>query len=71
MLDCACLAGVAALRHYRRPDVEVVGEDVIIVSIPVISLSSSVLEPGRPQSVSFVISRLSPLRNVNLARTDR
>lgn len=32
MLDCACLAGVAALRHYRRPDVEVVGEDVIIVS---------------------------------------
>jgi len=33
MLDCACLAGVAALRHYRRPDVEVVGEDVVIVSI--------------------------------------
>lgn len=34
MLDCACLAGVAALRHYRRPEVEVVGEDVIIVSSP-------------------------------------
>lgn len=31
MLDCACLAGVAALRHYRRPEVEVIGEEVIIV----------------------------------------
>lgn len=31
MLDCACLAGIAALRHFRKPDVEVVGEDVIIV----------------------------------------
>ncbi|KAF9505215.1 hypothetical protein BS47DRAFT_564544 [Hydnum rufescens UP504] len=30
MLDCACLAGVAALRHFRRPEVEVVGEEVII-----------------------------------------
>ncbi|KLO09684.1 ribosomal protein S5 domain 2-like protein [Schizopora paradoxa] len=29
MLDCACLAAVAALRHFRRPEVEVVGEDVI------------------------------------------
>ncbi|KAB5590959.1 Exosome complex exonuclease RRP45 [Ceratobasidium theobromae] len=30
MLDCACLASVAALRHFRRPEVEVVGDDVII-----------------------------------------
>ncbi|KDQ17394.1 hypothetical protein BOTBODRAFT_30200 [Botryobasidium botryosum FD-172 SS1] len=30
MLDCACLAGVAALKHFRRPEVEVIGEEVII-----------------------------------------
>ncbi|PCH34625.1 ribosomal protein S5 domain 2-like protein [Wolfiporia cocos MD-104 SS10] len=27
MLDCACLAGVVALKHFRRPEVEVVGEE--------------------------------------------
>lgn len=32
MLDCACLAGITALKHFRRPEVEVVGEDVTIVS---------------------------------------
>jgi exosome complex component RRP45 len=31
MLDCACLAGIVALKHFRRPDVEVVGDDVIVV----------------------------------------
>ncbi|KAG6849425.1 hypothetical protein H0H93_008573 [Arthromyces matolae] len=30
MLDCACLAGMVALKHFRRPDVEVVGDDVTI-----------------------------------------
>ncbi|KAL0948060.1 hypothetical protein HGRIS_010684 [Hohenbuehelia grisea] len=30
MLDCACLAGIVALRHFRRPEVEVIGEEVII-----------------------------------------
>ncbi|KIJ98578.1 hypothetical protein K443DRAFT_680686 [Laccaria amethystina LaAM-08-1] len=32
MLDCACLAGITALRHFRRPDVEVVGDEVIVHS---------------------------------------
>ena len=31
MLDCACLAGITALRHFRKPDVEVVGDEVIVV----------------------------------------
>lgn len=31
MLDCACLASIVALRHFRRPEVEVVGEDVVLV----------------------------------------
>ncbi|OCH85187.1 ribosomal protein S5 domain 2-like protein [Obba rivulosa] len=30
MLDCACLAGVVALKHFRRPEVEVVGEEVTV-----------------------------------------
>lgn len=37
MLDCACLAGITALRHFRRPEVEVIGEEVIIVSSPLYS----------------------------------
>lgn len=31
MMDCACLAGIVALKHFRRPDVEVIGDEVIIV----------------------------------------
>ncbi len=31
MLDCACLAGITALKHFRRPEVEVIGEEVIVV----------------------------------------
>lgn len=34
MLDCACLAGIAALKHFRRPDVEVIGDEVIVVRTP-------------------------------------
>ncbi|KIM81533.1 hypothetical protein PILCRDRAFT_71784 [Piloderma croceum F 1598] len=30
MLDCACLAGVVALKHFRRPEVEVIGDEVIV-----------------------------------------
>ncbi|KAJ8488027.1 hypothetical protein ONZ51_g3798 [Trametes cubensis] len=34
MLDCACLAGIVALKHFRRPEVEVVGDEITIVRIP-------------------------------------
>ncbi|KAH9475237.1 Exosome complex component rrp45 [Psilocybe cubensis] len=30
LLDCACLAGIVALKHFRRPDVEVVGDEVTV-----------------------------------------
>ncbi|KAM6499582.1 Ribosomal protein S5 domain 2-type fold [Amanita muscaria] len=30
MLDCACLAGIVALKHFRRPEVEVIGEEITI-----------------------------------------
>ncbi|KAF9524201.1 ribosomal protein S5 domain 2-type protein [Crepidotus variabilis] len=30
LLDCACLAGIVALKHFRRPEVEVIGDDVIV-----------------------------------------
>lgn len=33
LLDCACLAGIVALKHFRRPEVEVIGEEVTVVSI--------------------------------------
>ena len=33
MLDCACLAGIVAFKHFRRPEVEVIGDDVIVVRI--------------------------------------
>jgi exosome complex component RRP45 len=32
MLGCACLAGVVALRHFRKPEVDVEGEEVTVVS---------------------------------------
>ncbi|KAF5393325.1 hypothetical protein D9757_000588 [Collybiopsis confluens] len=31
LLDCACLASIVALKHFRRPDVEVIGEEVTVV----------------------------------------
>lgn len=31
MLDCACLASMIALKHFRKPEVEVDGEEVIVV----------------------------------------
>ncbi|KAG6336204.1 hypothetical protein ID866_2881 [Astraeus odoratus] len=30
MLDCACLAGIVAFKHFRKPEVEVVGDEVIV-----------------------------------------
>ncbi|KAH9910977.1 ribosomal protein S5 domain 2-like protein [Epithele typhae] len=30
MVDCACLAGIVALKHFRRPEVEVEGEEVTV-----------------------------------------
>ena len=33
LLDCACLAGIVALKHFRRPDVEVIGDEVTVVCI--------------------------------------
>ena len=31
LLDCAALASMGALKHFRKPDVEVLGDQVIIV----------------------------------------
>jgi exosome complex RNA-binding protein Rrp42 (RNase PH superfamily) len=33
LLDCACLAGIVALKHFRRPDVEVIGDEVTVVRL--------------------------------------
>lgn len=33
LLDCAALAAMASLKHFRKPDVEVLGDEVIIVSL--------------------------------------
>ncbi|KAJ3552956.1 hypothetical protein NM688_g3881 [Phlebia brevispora] len=30
LLDCACLAGIVALKHFRRPEVEVMGDEVTV-----------------------------------------
>jgi exosome complex component RRP45 len=32
MLDCASLAAMCALRHFRKPDVEVIGDEIIVHS---------------------------------------
>jgi len=28
MLDCACLVSVVALKHFRQPDIEVIGDEI-------------------------------------------
>ena len=33
MLDCACIASITALKHFRHPEVEVVGDEVTVVSM--------------------------------------
>lgn len=43
MLDCACLAGMVAMKHFRRPDVEVIGDEVTIVRLPSTHLYPSTL----------------------------
>lgn len=35
LLDCACLAGIIALKHFRRPDVDVIGDEITVVSLEV------------------------------------
>jgi exosome complex component RRP45 len=50
MLDCACLAGIVAFKHFRRPEVEVIGDEVTIVrplSIP----SSGLVVNMQPVSI--------------------
>ncbi|RKO93565.1 ribosomal protein S5 domain 2-type protein [Blyttiomyces helicus] len=37
IVDCACVAAVAALLYFRRPDVTVIGEDVTIVRLNFLS----------------------------------
>lgn len=32
LLDCASLAAMAALRHFRKPELEVLGDETIVVS---------------------------------------
>ncbi len=32
LLDCASLAAMTALRHFRKPEVEVTGDEIIFVS---------------------------------------
>jgi exosome complex component RRP45 len=33
MLDCTCLAAVVALKHFRRPEIEVIGDEVTVVRL--------------------------------------
>lgn len=37
MLDCASIAAMTALRHFRKPDVTVVGEEVTIVRLSLLT----------------------------------
>ena len=50
MLDCASIAAITALRHFRRPDVTVIGEEVTIVRLPSSSVYLSQLNTMVPHS---------------------
>jgi len=34
ILDCACIAAIAALLHFRRPEVSLHGDEVTVVGFP-------------------------------------
>jgi len=60
IVDCACIAAITALMHFRRPDVTVSGSDAIIVTNgPLLERSKHVIhiqhslseKPGVPLSV--------------------
>lgn len=53
MLDCASIAAMTALRHFRKPDATVVGEEVTIVRL---SLSPSLALPPRTQTDSLMLT---------------
>lgn len=36
MLDCGSLAAMCALRHFRKPEVEVIGDEIIVVSLVIL-----------------------------------
>ncbi len=60
LLDCACLAGIVALKHFRRPEVEVIGDEVTVVclffsSIPDSSFSSLQHSPSERAPVPLAI----------------
>ncbi len=41
LLDAACMATATALLHFRRPDVSVVDDEVVVVSSPIFSSLAS------------------------------
>lgn len=53
MLDCACLAGIVALRHFRKPEVDVEGEEVTVAS----SFQSDVVSYPKQGNSSTRLSR--------------
>ncbi|CAG8493562.1 795_t:CDS:2 [Dentiscutata erythropus] len=52
IIDAACIAAIAALSHFRRPDVTVIGEDVTIVFF-IISNSKHPVDQRNPVPLSI------------------
>lgn len=52
MLDCACLAGIVALKHFRRPEVEVQGDEVTIVRVIPLTFPAVLMRSSWPCSTT-------------------
>ncbi|THH15457.1 hypothetical protein EW146_g5022 [Bondarzewia mesenterica] len=69
LLDCACLAGIVALKHFRRPDVEVVGDEITIVCLfsihqllaPLCLSLYTISHFASPSPISLLPPRTKPL----------
>jgi len=66
ILDCSCLASIVAFKHFRKPEVEVIGDEVIVVRIDMTSLSmfivftssDSTLPPNaHPYRLQYIMRR--------------
>ena len=56
--DCACIAAVAALKHFRRPDISIEGEQVTVYTMAErVPVPLSILHT--PISISFAFLRLA------------
>ncbi|KAF8493680.1 ribosomal protein S5 domain 2-like protein [Russula emetica] len=69
LLDCASLACAAALRHFRRADVEVLGANEVIIHPPALRAPVPLSLHHTPYCISFAFYRATPDPSTSTSKT--